>query len=132
MLRFLILTTLNPNAVNPRYGRPLADCDIPRQADPRDVIYAESRDAAFALLNGEDAPFYGFPEREFAGLLVTPDRPLADEATARIAGGEDPDGLCHEIEGGNGGLSSCLPAGSDLSGYTSRYRTLREWAKGTF
>lgn len=55
------------------------------------------------------------------------------EAAARIAAGEDPKGLVHvmyyptdcdwseeEIQG----LSTTLPDGSDLSGYTSRYYTL--------
>ena len=60
---------------------------------------------------------------------------LAAEAASRIAEGEDPSGLVHVLyfptdypmeEDSIAGLSTALPAGSDLSGYTSRYYTLAE------
>ena len=59
------------------------------------------------------------------------------EAQARIAAGDDPRGLVHVLyypadypPGGNEiqGLSTALPAGADLSGYTSHYFTLAELA----
>jgi len=55
------------------------------------------------------------------------------ESAARIAAGEDPKGLVHVMYYPNDcdwsedeiqGLSTALPDGSDLSGYTSRYYTL--------
>lgn len=56
-------------------------------------------------------------------------------ASARIAEGEDPDGMVHilfypadaGLEGIQG-LSTALPAGSSLAGYTERYYTLGELA----
>ncbi len=59
------------------------------------------------------------------------------EAKARIAAGEDPEGLVHVVffprdawcaESAIQGLSTPLAAGSDLSGYTSRYYTLEDLA----
>ena len=59
---------------------------------------------------------------------------IAREAQARINAGESPDSLCHLVDfpGYPDGayLSTALPAGSDLSGYTAQYKTLAQWAKG--
>jgi hypothetical protein len=59
---------------------------------------------------------------------------LADQARELIETGEDPQALAHEIffDGWPKGahLSTRLPAGSDLSGYTARYKTLAQWAAG--
>lgn len=64
---------------------------------------------------------------------VMPDS-ISREAQTRIDAGESPDSMCHVVtfpgypEGSY--LSTALPAGSDLSGYTAQYRTLTQWAKG--
>ena len=59
---------------------------------------------------------------------------IAREAQSRIDAGESPDSLCHIVTfpGYPDGayLSTALPAGSDLSGYTAQYKTLSQWAKG--
>ena len=62
------------------------------------------------------------------------------EAQRRINKGEHPSGLVHLLyypigyddESPYQGISTALPAGADLSGYTSTYYTLSEVAKGLF
>lgn len=56
-------------------------------------------------------------------------------ALEMISEGADPQGLVHVLyssDAGSGylGVSSPLPAGSVLAGYTSRYFTLAELARG--
>ena len=82
-MKYAILTTLNPNAINVRYGRTPEMCDTPVQYDIRDVVEASSSDAAFLLAQEID---YGYPVRLLAG--VKPAAPLYG-ATYNTESGEE-------------------------------------------
>ena len=62
-------------------------------------------------------------------LNKTERRILAEEAKGRLAEGYEPGSLCHVLwQGGEVGLSTPLPANTDMGGYTAVYYPLCTWA----